>query len=107
VRTHAVRYLRLGVLLALFLTPVTACASTVGTHVYIRTAPPPAVVEVRGVAPVRGYVWVPGYHRWNGRAYVWVPGQWVAPPRARAVWVPARWVHDRHGWYLVEGHWRR
>jgi hypothetical protein len=90
--------------LALLLTSTPASART---HVYVRIGPPAPVVEVRTARPGPRFVWVDGYHRWNGRAYAWVPGRWAAPPRGRAVWVPGRWVHDRHGWYLVDGHWRR
>jgi WXXGXW repeat (2 copies) len=88
-----------------FMLASVACA-TAGPRVYVRVGPPRAVAEVRTVAPGPGYVWVAGYHRWDGRAYVWVPGVWLAPPRPRAVWVAHHWVHDRHGWYFVEGHWR-
>jgi hypothetical protein len=89
-----------------FMFATVACASA-STRVYVRVGPPVPVVEVRAVAPGPGYVWVAGYHRWDGRVYAWVPGRWVAPPRRRAVWVAPRWVHDRrHGWYFVEGHWR-
>ena len=82
------------------------CASAAPAHVYVRVGPPAAVVETRIVAPGPNYVWVPGYHRWNGAAYVWVPGRWAVPPRARAAWVPGRWVKERRGWYWVEGRWR-
>jgi hypothetical protein len=75
-------------------------------QVVVRIAPPPPVVERRLVAPGPGYIWTPGYHRWDGRAYVWVPGQWMLPPRRHARWVPAHWVHRHHEWYFVEGHWR-
>jgi hypothetical protein len=85
----------------------TACASAAPRgRVYVRVGPPAPIVERRIVAPGRGYVWIPGYHTWDGRAYVWRPGRWDRPPRARARWVPARWYHDRRGWYLIEGHWR-
>jgi hypothetical protein len=77
-----------------------------GQEVVVRVAPPRPVVEVRGVAPGRGYVWIAGYHRWDGRAYVWVPGRWELPPRPHARWVAAHWAHRHGGWVLVEGHWR-
>jgi len=84
-----------------------ATAAPARARVYVRVGPPAPIVETRVVAPGPGYVWIPGYHRWDDRAYVWVPGRWDRAPRARARWVPARWVHDRrNGWYLIEGHWR-
>jgi hypothetical protein len=82
-----------------------ACAAPRG-RLYVRVGPPAPIVEARVVAPGPGYVWVQGYHRWDGGRYVWVPGRWELPPRARAVWVPAHWQRDRRGWYFVEGHWR-
>lgn len=75
-------------------------------EVVVRIGPPAPVVEHRPVAPGQGYVWTPGYHRWDGNRYVWSSGQWVRPPHAHAHWVPAHWVHRHHGWVLVEGHWR-
>ena len=74
--------------------------------VVVRVAPPRPLVERRIPPPGRGYVWTPGYHRWDGRAYVWVPGAWVLPPRPHVHWVPAHWAHRRGGWVVVEGHWR-
>jgi hypothetical protein len=75
--------------------------------VYVKIAPPAPIVETRVVAPGPGYVWVGGYHRWDGAAYVWVPGRWAQPPRPHAVWVGGRWVHHgHHGWYWKEGHWK-
>jgi hypothetical protein len=82
-----------------------ACAAP-GGRLYVRVGPPAPVFEARLVAPGPGYVWVTGYHTWDGGRYVWVPGRWELPPRPRAVWVPARWVHERGGWYFVEGRWR-
>jgi hypothetical protein len=75
-------------------------------QVTVQIGPPRPLAERRVPAPGPGYVWTPGYHRWDGRAYLWVPGAWVRPPRPRAHWVPARWVHRRGGWVFVEGHWR-
>src|SRR5262249_52392768 len=84
-----------------------AATADARTRVYVRVGPPAPVVETRIVSPGRGYVWVGGYHHWNGRAYVWTPGRWTAPPRGPPVGVAPRWVHDRRpGWYLVAGHWR-
>jgi hypothetical protein len=90
-------------LLALATTP--ACIES--GRLYVRVAPPAPVVEARVVSPGPGFVWVPGYQRWDGGAYIWVPGRWARPPRPRARWVPGHWVQNRRsGWYFVEGRWR-
>jgi hypothetical protein len=83
----------------------TACAAPVG-RVYVRTGPPPVVVERRGPVPGPGFVWIGGFYRWTGREYVWVPGHYEHAPRPRARWAPGHWAHGRHGWYFVEGRWR-
>lgn len=92
----------MSALLALLLLPA---ASSFG-QVYIRVGPPAPIVERPGPPPHRGFVWVSGYHRWDGARYVWVPGRWDRPPRPRARWVPAHYNHRHGGWVFVEGHWR-
>ncbi len=82
-----------------------ACGAAYG-RVYVRTGPPPVRAEVVGVAPGAGYVWVPGYYRYDGGSYVWVGGRWDRPPRRNARWERGHWERDRRGWYYVEGHWR-
>lgn len=80
--------------------------ASAAVRIYVNAAPPPLVVETRPVSPGARYVWVGGFHRWDGRAYVWVPGRWALPPRARARWVAGHWAHHRRGWYWIEGRWR-
>jgi hypothetical protein len=80
------------------------CADAADVIVSVR--PPHVLVEKRGVAPGSEYVWVNGYHNWNGTEYVWVPGRWDRPPHPHARWESHRWVHRNGGWVLVEGHWR-
>ncbi len=75
-------------------------------QVVIRVAPPPPIVEHYGPAPRPGYVWVGGYHRWDGGRYVWIPGYWAAPPRPHAVWVPGRYYRYHGGYAWREGRWR-
>jgi YXWGXW repeat-containing protein len=93
----------LALAVTMFASP--ACASPRG-RVYVRLAPPAPIVEVRSVAPGRGFVWLPGYYAWNGGAYVWTGGRWARPRHPSAVWVPGHWVRERRGWYFVEGRWR-
>lgn len=80
--------------------------SAATAEVVVRIGPPRAVFERRGPRPGPGYVWIGGYHRWDGNAYAWSPGRWEQPPRPRARWVEHRWRHRRGGYVLVEGHWR-
>lgn len=49
-----------------------------GCTTYVRPAPPPLRVEVRGHAPHKHARWVPGHWKWKNRrvGYVWVPGHW-------------------------------
>jgi hypothetical protein len=75
-------------------------------EVVVRVRPPHAVVEHRPARPGREYVWVGGYHRWDGRAYVWVPGRWERPPHEHARWEAHHWEKRHGGWVLVEGRWR-
>ncbi len=92
-------------------TAVLGIALAVGSanaQVYVRIGPPPPRREVIVAQPGPNYVWVPGYHRWEGNAYVWVPGTWVVPPQPYYHrWVAGHWRHTWHGWVWVEGHWRR
>jgi hypothetical protein len=96
--------LRKGLIGLIFAAALTFNATA--QEVVVQTAPPHAIVEKRGTAPGPGYVWIPGYHRWDGHAYVWTAGKWDQPPHPHQVWVAHKWVHRKDGWVLVEGHWR-
>lgn len=91
----------LAVLLALTLLPAASFA-----QVAIRIGPPAPIIEHPGPPPGAGFIWIAGYHRWDGGRYVWVPGHYEHPPRGHAHWVAHRWVHHRDGWVMEEGHWR-
>lgn len=101
----ALRRLGLALSLAGATLFLAACPGPPGV-VYVRVRPPLPVPEVRVVAPGPEFVWIPGYHRWDGAAYVWVAGRWDRPPRPRAVWVEGHWRHARGGWYWTEGRWK-
>jgi hypothetical protein len=75
--------------------------------VFVRAAPPAAQVEVIGTPPGPEFVWIRGYHRWDGARFVWAPGRWERRPHPAAVWVDGHWAHHRNGWYWVEGRWKR
>src|SRR5262249_9464457 len=71
-----------------------AAPAHAATRVYVRIGPPAPVYE-RAVIARPGYVWVPGYHRWNGHRYVWVSGHSVRAPRRHSRWIPGHWSHER------------
>jgi hypothetical protein len=77
--------------------------AAVGVDIDVRP-PPERVVVVP--APRRGYVWAPGYWRWNGRDHVWVEGRWVRERRGYH-WVPAHWEGRGGRWHFEDGHWER
>ena len=91
----------LALLLAFTLFPAATFAQVV-----VRIAPPAPIVEVRGPRPGTEFVWVDGYHRWEGDHYVWTPGRWDRPPHPGQRWVAHRWEHRGDHWELREGHWR-
>lgn len=87
---------------------VALTAATASAQIVVRIGPPPPrPVEVVPVAPHPGWVWQPGYHRWDGVRYVWVPGHFAEPPYARARWIPGHWDRRGGGYVWIDGHWRR
>jgi len=74
--------------------------------VVVKVAPPHAIVETRPARPGPNYVWVNGYHRWDGNAYHWESGRWEVPPHAHARWISPRWEHHHDGYVFIEGRWR-
>jgi hypothetical protein len=96
-----VKKIALALLLAFTLIPAASFAQVV-----LRIGPPPPVYERRGPPPGEGYVWQPGYHRYDGDHYAWTPGHYEQPPHRGQRWVAHHWVH-RHGQYvLIQGHWQ-
>ena len=91
-----------------------ACATTSGpsrTRHYSAagidvTVRPPAPRVIAVPSSRSGYVWAPGYWRWNGRDHVWVDGTWVRE-RQGSRWVPAHWEERGDRWHFEEGHWDR
>jgi hypothetical protein len=73
--------------------------------VYESPPPQPAPeVEVVPVSPGPEYVWVGGYHQWEGRRYVWVRGHYERP-RHHAHWVAPHWTARGHGHVWIGGRW--
>ena len=74
--------------------------------IIVERRPPPERVEIIGVAPAPGYVWIAGHWAWGGGDFTWIGGHWVVIERGYHRWEPGRWRHHGHTWYWVEGHWR-
>jgi hypothetical protein len=78
-----VKKIAMALLLAFTLIPAASFAQIV-----VRIGPPPPVYERRGPPPGEGYVWQPGYHRYDTDHYVWTPGHYERPPHRGQRWVP-------------------
>jgi hypothetical protein len=101
--------IRTSFLVVALLTGLSACV--VETPAHARTfvdievqPPPPRVIVVPAARP--GYVWAPGYWRWNGRTHLWVDGIWLRERRGYH-WVPSHWEERRGRYHFEEGHWER
>jgi WXXGXW repeat (2 copies) len=97
------RFLALVALLGCF--AATSLGASAQSYGGPRYAPPPAHYEHHGAPPGSGYVWVGGYHRWNGHQYVWTGGTWQRPPHYGYRWYAGSW-QPRNGVYVyISGHW--
>jgi hypothetical protein len=85
--------------------PPAAAQTYVTTRVVV--APPPPRFE-RMPPPRAGYVWAPGYWRWDGyrHRHVWVGGYWVHV-RPGYAWHPGGWDQGPGGWRFHNGYWAR
>jgi hypothetical protein len=84
---------------------VTPAAAQASLNVSIGVPPPAPIYEAVPVARP-GYVWAPGFWRWEGTRHVWAPGHWMGERRGYH-WVPDRWDHHGNGYHHEEGHWDR
>ena len=75
-------------------------------YVVVPGPPPAPRVDVVGVAPAPGYIWISGYWGWGGAQYVWHPGRWSAP-RPGYNWMAPRWEQHGGAWRERPGHWQR
>jgi WXXGXW repeat (2 copies) len=76
-----------------------------GVSLDIDVAPPAPRVMV-APPPRPGFVYAPGYWRWNGRAHVWHEGYWVRERRGYH-YVPDAWVARGPHYRYQRGHWER
>ncbi len=81
-----------------------SAAVAVGVSIGPAFGPPAPIVERYGVRP--GYVWAPGYWRWDGYRYGWRGGYWTGA-RVGYRYAPARWEACGGRWCYHGGYWRR
>ncbi|KAF3997243.1 YXWGXW repeat-containing protein [Glaciimonas immobilis] len=87
-----------------FMAPMTSVQAQVIGDVVV--APPQPRYEIVP-GPRAGYVWAPGYWRWNGRRHIWVGGHYLRAHRGYRYNAP-RWEHDPRGdWRFREHGWER
>ncbi|MBN9086146.1 MAG: YXWGXW repeat-containing protein [Reyranella sp.] len=90
---------------ALIAPAIMAPAAAQSLTIQIGTPPPAPIYEVIP-APRAGYVWAPGYYRYDGGRYAWTSGRWMAE-RPGYRWTNDRWEHGPNGWHHVAGRWDR
>jgi hypothetical protein len=66
--------------------------------------PPPAPRFERVPPPRIGYVWAPGYWRWQGQQHVWAGGRWKRE-RPGSHWVAERWDERGGRHHFEPGRW--
>ncbi len=102
--------LRFSVLLATLALAGCAVPASGEAELNVAVPPPPARVEVVGVAPFPGAVWIRGHWIRRGDDWVWIKGYWARRPVPYARWIPGHWVLRGWGWHRhwhwVPGHWR-
>jgi hypothetical protein len=82
-----------------------AAPAFAGIGVDIQIAPPaPRVVEVPPPRP--GFVYAPGYWRWDGHQHVWVDGHFMKEHRGHH-WVAEHWDNRGGRYHFEPGHWER
>lgn len=89
-------------------TAYVATAAPEPQYVEVYQEPPRRRVEVIGMAPQMGMVWIPGNWVWRNR-WSWDTGYWARPPHPHARWDRGRWDHGRHhdrdDWRWRRGRW--
>jgi hypothetical protein len=77
-----------------------------GVGIDIQVAPPTAPLVVEAPPPRAGFVWAPGFWRWEGHRHVWVGGHWLRERRGYR-WAPDRWTEHGGHYHYDRGHWER
>ena len=97
----------LRLLCAFALAAALPLAADAAVSVFVNISPPLLPVYVQPPIPSPGYLWTPGYWRWDpiSADYFWVPGTWVAPPAVGLLWTPGWWGWVDRGYLWHGGYW--
>ena len=98
-----IRKALVGAMLVVGAAGIAGAAQAERAYIDVQIAPPPDRVE-HMPPPRTGYVWAPGYWRWDRGHHVWVRGHYIRE-RPGHQWVSHRWVHRGDRWRFEEGHW--
>jgi hypothetical protein len=79
-------------------------AAQININIDLGVAPPAQRYEAVP-APRSGYVWAPGYWRWEDQRHVWAPGRWMTA-RPGYYWVADRWQPREGRHHYEAGHWQ-
>jgi hypothetical protein len=93
----------IGAMLAIGATAIPMAGQAARYAVDIEVAPPPDRVE-RVPAPHQGYIWAPGYYRWDHGRHVWTGGHWIRERHGHR-WVPHHWERRGDRWHFEDGRW--
>ena len=87
-----------------FMAPISQAQA--GVFVGVQVAPPAPVYEP--LPPPRiGFIWAPGYWRWNGYRHVWVGGRYMRARPGYRYYAP-RWEQGPRGdWRFRGDGWQR
>jgi WXXGXW repeat (2 copies) len=74
-------------------------------RVVVRDAPPPLQIETVPAARP-GYLWAPGFWRWQNRRHVWAVGHWERERRGQR-YESARWEQRGDRYHFAPARWQR
>lgn len=75
------------------------------SRVIVRIGPPALQIEEAPAARA-GYLWAPGYWRWQNRQHVWARGHWERERRGQRYESP-RWEQRGERYHFAPGRWQR
>jgi hypothetical protein len=102
---HAVKFALARVVLVASLGAAYAYPAYSGVGIDIEVAPPAPIV-VQAPPPRPGYVWAPGFWRWEGHRHVWVGGHFLRERRGYH-WMGDHWTEHGGRYHYEPGHWER